>query len=359
MGASEVVSSAQTRGEWRLWQRNALPRDWWPRWDALNSAGDRGLPILDARFACAALEHFGVDETFAEFNDSHGTRIMAILQRLSRVRWSVFQPSQAPLPLLVHAPGIQDGAALLSRLLPRLSPFCLALDLRCQDLRHSPLNLERPAAMLDRQIYGTTIAVARDGGFETYWEARPKGLKQNIGRHFRRMEREGLAWRFDVVSDSAAMDDIVRQYGRLESAGWKGEAGSAVHPNNEQGRFYHDLLRSFAATSDARVYLLKVGGRLAAARLTIRGHGVVVMLKTSFDKTLAPHAPGRLITYLTLQDMLGDPAVERIEFYTKANRDALEWASEQRDLSAATLFRHPVLMRAARARRSARSRKSS
>ena len=344
------MTDRQLDGRWRF-EIDRLPDDaWWRTWDALNLAGCAGHPALSSKFARHLLQHFGAGVSFAEYCRGPMSA-MAVVHRTGPVRCRIFQPSQAPLPLIVYRDSGQPGATILNSLLRQAGARCLALDLPCQDPEFSLIMFSELGSTEDVTEYGTTIAVSGGQPFEGYWQARPKGLRQNVARYFRRLENDGHHWRLDVITDPPAMDEAVRRYGLLESAGWKGEAGSAVHPDNIQGRFYRDLLGAFAQAGDARAYLMYVDDQLAAGRLAIQGHGMVVMLKTAFDETLARYAPGRLITYLVLNDLLQDPDVQRVEFYTKANRDALEWADSQRPLYTVTVFRNGLLRCAAQQRR--------
>lgn len=343
------------RTGWRLHRSTSAPADWWARWDALNHSSGRAHPVLGARWAQQLLAHFPPgDLVWAELSDATGPAVMALVEPMGRLRWQCYQPSQAPLPLLVFRHGLGDGPRRLQGLLGRLGPAALACDLPCVDPHVSLLDGAGEPGFLDAALYGTTFAVTGDG-FDAYWSARPKGLRQNIGRYFRRLERDGLAWRLETLREPGQMDEAVRLYGQLESAGWKGSAGSAVGPDNVQGRFYGEVLRDFAATGQARAYLMHAGERLVAGRLVVDGDGMAVMLKTAYDESLSQYAPGRLMTYLALQDLLEDPRIQRVEFYTKANRDALEWASEQRDLQSVTIFRNSLLRSAASWRRRLRN----
>ena len=58
-------------------------------------------------------------------------------------------------------------------------------------------------------------------------------------------------------------NNLLRQIPRvdaiLESAGWKAGSGTAVAPDNAQGRFYRAMLEAFAARGQARIYRYRFG----------------------------------------------------------------------------------------------------
>ncbi|MCL2636112.1 MAG: GNAT family N-acetyltransferase, partial [Betaproteobacteria bacterium] len=131
----------------------------------------------------------------------------------------------------------------------------------------------------------------------------------------------------------------VGRFGELESAGWKGKAGTAVAIDNVQGRFYAEVMASFAATGQAEVLELSIGDRLAASRLLIGNERLLVFLKTAYDETLSRFAPGRLLLYRLLQRELAGQPQRVVEFYTNATRDQAEWATFGSAIQSIQLFR--------------------
>ena len=47
------------------------------------------------------------------------------------------------------------------------------------------------------------------------------------------------------------MHDAVKDYGQLESKGWKSESNTAIHIDNPQGLFYTQMLCNLAETGQA------------------------------------------------------------------------------------------------------------
>ena len=73
--------------------------------------------------------------------------------------------------------------------------------------------------------YIQTPRLTVKGGFEDYWKQRSKNLTHNLGRQRRRLKQEG--WSLELVTDrkTEAVAECIREYGRLESMGWKGSGG--------------------------------------------------------------------------------------------------------------------------------------
>lgn len=71
-------------------------------------------------------------------------------------------------------------------------------------------------------------------------------------------------------SDGSEPDDIaqaIADYGLLESAGWKAEGGTAIHPDNAQGRFYRAMLENFCRQGRGRVYRYRFDDKVVAVDL--------------------------------------------------------------------------------------------
>jgi hypothetical protein len=319
---------------------------WWQRWDALNASGSDAHPLLDSRFAEAVERHLADHPVRHVCYRSGGEEIaMALVCRTSPLTWALLQPSQAPLPQLVSRAGLADPDTALERIMTAGSLLPQALNIARYDPRYLALEESGEHPCLDCTRIETTIAVEAND-FGRYWASRPKSLKRSIERGFRRLDAESLEARFEKVSTARAISLAVDEYGLLESQGWKEAAGTAVHPQNAQGRFYREVLERFAQRGDGYVYRLWIGQQLAAMRLVIAGNGMAVILKTTYAESLAAFGPGRLLLYHVLRDLIGDPKIKRIEFYTNANRDTLAWATESQDMYAAIRYRSAVAKRA-------------
>lgn len=336
-----------------MYAEQSLPSDWWSQWDALNVRLNRGHPLLASPMTRVLVAHTpDVPKTFARLIVGQGTAGMAVLTQAQSRRWSVFTPWQAPLALLLLEPDLAARATFV-RLLSSMPGYGLSLDMPALD----PLLLPRIATtdLGERVVLGTTIAVAADRGFEAYWAERSKDLRKNVKRYFNRIAQAGLQYELKCLSAAEQMGPAVDRYGVLESLGWKGSNGTALHPQNSQGRLYRELMTDFAKLGAGRVYELYIGGELAASRLIASGPTMHVILKTSYRETLKDYAPGRTLLYLMLEQLLGEPGARPVEFYTRANKDQLSWASTQREIFAATVYRNAAVRIAARLRRRLRA----
>ncbi|MDR2837670.1 MAG: GNAT family N-acetyltransferase [Azonexus sp.] len=303
-------------------------------WDRLNHELYGGHPYFDSRFVGPLLSHFAKGgERLCLYREQGVVRGAVIVEAHGRGRWIVFRPSQAQVVAILVA-----DARRLQDLLRVLPGFAWSLECHAVDPRYAPSF----AALRAESVvfpHALTIGVASAQGFAAYWQQRPKNLRSNIRRYFNRIEREvansGLLSR-------CAPDEMtvgITRFGQLESAGWKGEAGTAVSIDNAQGRFYTEVLSNFAAAGQAEVCELTFDGQLAASRLLIGNEQMLVIVKTAYDETLSRFAPGRLLLYRLLEREVARQPQRVVEFYTNATRDQAEWATFSSAIHTIQLFR--------------------
>jgi CelD/BcsL family acetyltransferase involved in cellulose biosynthesis len=191
--------------------------------------------------------------------------------------------------------------------------------------------------------YIETARISLNGSFEDYWNGRGKNLRHNMKRQRNRLEREGVRIGFEVLSQPQEMEQGVGDYGRLESAGWKSAQGTAVEHNNQQGRFYRDLLERYAATGEARCYRLYFGDQLVASDLCVSGFGTLVILKTTHDEECKGYSPGQLLHRQEVPECFAEDGLASLEFYGKVMDWHRRWTSEVRRMYHVNFYAKPVL----------------
>jgi hypothetical protein len=312
-----------------------LPLAEWSRlsatWDELAQLYCAGHPLLDALFLGPLLDSFGGERTYVAVQTAHGTPVrMMLIEDLGWGAWETFSPPQLQIAGVVAAPGSELAAAQrdLWRSLPGVN-WLIGLQ-RWDEFYQG--HVSGLGAEFERVPYATTMSVSVQGTFEDYWKTRPKKLRSNVGRYFRRVEEAGIEWRFTELSALADVDAAIIRYGELESRGWKGEEGSAIHEGNEQGTFYRAVMANFARHGSARVYELHFNDDLVASRISIESSGMLVFLKTTYDEQRSEFAPGRLLLRLVLERIFERSACKTAEFYTNASTDQLQWSTQSRQI---------------------------
>ena len=294
-------------------------------WDALNQAQFGSHPLLSSHLWNGLLAEFGRgDVVLWVLRDGDAVLAMCLLQYRRFGHWACFLPAQAQVgPVMIR------DQTTAEHLLDKLRPQAVQLDLLCLDPDLWP-QADKAGPLTTTLLHSLTMAVCVRGDFDAYWARRSSGLRQNLRRYERRAEADGICFEMRTLSDPADMAAAVARYAALESRGWKARQGTALRDGNAQTRFYTALLQAPGAGSQAIVHELWHADQLVASRMALQTAGMRVMLKTSYDETMAALAPGQMLLKRALQAAFDDPAVTRVEFYTDASVDQLAWASQSR-----------------------------
>ena len=313
-------------------------------WNTLNASTTRQV-FMDAEAIACALAHFGSgDERLFVGTERGQVCCMAVLARVDALRWSTFQPSQLPLgAFLIATHAKLDAVAhALLRTLPGL-PLVLSIT------QIDPLYVPRPAdtATLRLDDYIETGWIELSGTFDDYWAARGKNLRQNMRKQLNKVAAEGTAAEFRTLREAGDMAAAVSRYGELESAGWKAESGTAIHPDNEQGRFYTELLSLEASRGRAVVYEYWLDGGLAASNLCLKHEKTLVVLKTTYDEKYTQLSPAFLLRLAQIQSAYASGEIDRVEFYGRKHDWHTRWTGTFRSLYHATAYQNGIIKKLA------------
>ena len=308
-------------------------------WAALNARIFENHPLLSPAFITPLVRHFAEPDVLLARSRGIGSQqALLLLRPRAAGLWTTFLPSQAPISPVLVGPDID-----VSTLLHALPGFALGIDFLCQDPLHSYLANGDHAETRERVRHLTTTAVELNSTFPNYWATRPKNLRRNMKRYLNRLAERGHQASLQVTTSLAEARSGLQRYGMLETAGWKGKAGTALHPGNEQGRFYADVLEQFSERDGFRIYELYFGEQLAASRLCVLNKNMLIILKTTYDETFSEFAPGRLLLYLLLEREFMAQEFARIEFYTNANSDSINWSTTTRDIYHVSHYRFGIM----------------
>jgi CelD/BcsL family acetyltransferase involved in cellulose biosynthesis len=219
----------------------------------------------------------------------------------------------------------------------------VALALTQQD----PASVARPpeSMLVETLDYIETAALSLDGTFDDYWAARGKNLKHNVKRQRAKLQEQAIQLSLDMVDAPDGVDAAIADYGRLESAGWKAAEGTAVGPDNAQGRFYRSMFESFCRMGKGRIFRYRFGDQVVAMDLCIERAGVLVVLKTTYDETVKVVSPATLMRYEIVKQLFDEKRLARVEFYGKAMEWHLRWTSDLRTLYHLNRYRWTGLKR--------------
>ena len=309
-------------------------------WDGLQ-ARTTDTPFLSTDFLLPALAEFGNGrESLALHHRAGQLDAAALVRPVGRGMWETFQPSQLPLGAWVCAHDA-DLADLARRLLPALPGLALGLGLTQLDPRLNPRPAE--AANLRTLDYIETSFIDIEGSFDAYWDARGKNLRQNTRKQRNKLAADNTAVTLETITDPTEVAAALADYGRLEITGWKADGGTAIHPDNAQGRFYTAMLQRFCARGQGRIVRYRFGDEAVAMDLCIDNGPLVVVLKTAYDERLKSVSPSTLMRQDEFAGWWGEGRFKRIEFYGKTMEWHTRWTATQRMLYHANVYRWPWL----------------
>lgn len=310
-------------------------------WQDINKEG-ANTPLLDTDLITPLIKEFSTGQEILAVYSTGNThpQAMALLTRKRLGVWETFQPSQAPLGAWVMKPTLAIDE-LLGGLLKALPGLPLVIGVTQQDPDITP----RPNALgaLSTLDYIQTARITTSTCFDEYWAARGKNLRHNMKRQRSRLEKEGVVTRLETLTGPDKVRTAIENYGRLESAGWKNEMGTAIHPDNAQGRFYMELLERFSRTGDARIYQYWYGDKLVAIDLCIIRNGVLIILKTTYDEDQKTSSPAFLMREESFKQIFEDKKIQKIEFYGKLMDWHTKWSNEIRTMYHINYYRWPFL----------------
>jgi CelD/BcsL family acetyltransferase involved in cellulose biosynthesis len=153
-------------------------------------------------------------------------------------------------------------------------------------------------------------------------------------RHNLKRARARLAERVDAEFVTAASgDDLPGAFQELldvEASGWKGDQGegSAVKSSPELAGFYRQVMERFGAKQCCRISLLRLGGRTIAGLFLLLVGDSCYVLKTGYDESFSPLAPGNLILERLLEDYANHPRIRFVNLITASSWHR-NWRPEQ------------------------------
>jgi Acetyltransferase (GNAT) domain len=327
-----------------LQKDDQLARDW----DHLNS--ERGnLPFLSSDAMASALSLLGLGNERLLVGTQAGTcAAMFLMAPAGRFQWQCFQPSQVPLGAWVALADL-DLADLGHNLMRSKLGLCLGMSITQVDPRIAQRLDDRPDSK--NSDYIDTGWIDIQGSFEEYWAARGKNLRQNMRKQRVKLQADGVKLCMEVLRDPADMAPAIARYGSLESSGWKAKEGTAVHPDNAQGRYYRELLEHASRRGEAVVYQYLFDDRVVAMNLCLQRDGTLIVLKTTYDESIQGLSPAFLLREAELQELHHKGEIKHLEYFGRFMDWHSKWTDQKRTLYHLTLYRWPFLKKLAEARR--------
>lgn len=322
---------------WELSSINENVELLWQDWQTLFIQFHAHNPMLDTRFVEKLFKYYPADVYIARGKINSKLAAILLIEKTSKGRWKNYMPSQSQLTLALMSPNINFN---LKGLMATLGQRTIKLDVFSLDPQeHSSLisGIKQP------ENYAQNIKLQIAGDFATYWCNRPKRLRKDISKSINRLTKDNINVVQKVIDTQEEINAAVDRYGILESQGWKGKNGTAIHPANRQGQFYLALLASFAQNQQALVFESYIEGRLVASRLCILNAENLIILKTTFDENYSQYALGNLNRFKLIEALFELKISKCVDFYTNAKKEQLYWSTEQRPMFNGSSYRYSMI----------------
>lgn len=165
-------------------------------------------------------------------------------------------------------------------------------------------------------------------------------VKSDLRRRRRRLDDQGHVT-IEVHDGSVGLEALLHEGFRVEAAGWKGAAGTAIASSPTTRRFHGQIARWAAERGLLRLCFLRLDGVALAFDYDIEADGVYYAVKGGYDEEFRRFSPGKMLRMEAIEGAFARDIV-RYEFLGANEPYKLEWADQLRTLVLAQAFRSSV-----------------
>ena len=148
-----------------------------------------------------------------------------------------------------------------------------------------------------------------------------KSVKKTLGRLSRRLADSGKIT-FELSDSSSDYRELTQQFLQMESAGWKGKAGTALKCNANTESFFKELVERSVQLDRARFFSLNLDGVPIAFDFDILSGGHVCAYKTAYDEQYQEFSPGQQLELNHIKS-LHSQAVSLVDSCTTPDNEKL------------------------------------
>ena len=305
-----------------------------PEWAALADRSLSDNPFFHPDFAVPAMAHLDRAVAIATVRRRDGWLTAAApftRDRLGRIAPAarLWSHKYAPLGTPLVADG--DVAGAVAALVEGLAPAGSSRSLVVPDV---PLDDRVVAALIaaarnrDRpvDIVGRHLRVVLDrpaGGALDLYAALPTRRRKEAQRQLRRLADLG-AVTIETATGSTAVTSALEAFLALESAGWKGRAGTALAASPAATTFVRSAVTSRAAAGAARIDSLALDGRPVAMLVSFIAGATAFTWKITYDETFARFSPGAQLMLEVAPRILAETSVQRIDSCADAGHPMID-----------------------------------
>ena len=289
-------------------------------WAVLNRSS-MNLAFFEVEFVSALIEHFfDGDELYVQGKLNGELMFAGFFKPLGKGRWMTAMPSQCPLGMfLCNGSEVRD--TVIKGLTDALPGKVAMLDLMQTDSKFMSF---LPEQAFETQPYITSGNRPIPEDFDAYFACLGKNMRQNYNKVINRAARAEDVLSTRKVSSPEEVRQAILTYGEIESSGWKNDQGTAISPDNTQGKFYVKALTALAEKGKACCWYYLINEQIVAVDLCIMQDDCLIILKTTYNEEFNKQSPALMLKIEMLKHYsinLNSEGIRNIEFYGKA----MEW----------------------------------
>jgi CelD/BcsL family acetyltransferase involved in cellulose biosynthesis len=126
--------------------------------------------------------------------------------------------------------------------------------------------------------------------------------RSDLRRAERRAAKLGAVSYEALAPSPTELDPLLERIVRVEAAGWKGRARTALAHDGMRRAFFRSYARAAASRGILRLCFLRIGDRTAAAQLGVETDKRFWLLKAGYDERFARCSPGSLLLLESIRD---------------------------------------------------------
>jgi hypothetical protein len=152
------------------------------------------------------------------------------------------------------------------------------------------------------------------------FEGMSKGFKQNLRTAHNKLESESVT--FEIARTETDLIDLLPEFLKVESSGWKGELGTSTLQHSPTRSFLQLLIRYLGPKAACEIHVMRVRDRPIASIFGVVTDEIWFLFRTGYDEKYHRVSPGHLI----IENLLKQNAV-KTEFGTFTLYNATPWFS--------------------------------
>jgi CelD/BcsL family acetyltransferase involved in cellulose biosynthesis len=173
------------------------------------------------------------------------------------------------------------------------------------------------------------------------WREPERNLSASRRTDLRRVRRiaEGIGrLEFDAIAPAPReLGPLLDEAFRVEAAGWKGEAGSALSRNRALGVFFRKYAAAACERGILRLFFMRIAGSAVATVLAAECAGRLWTLKIGYDERFRRCSPGTLLTRDTIA-WAAERGLRSYEFLGTAAWWTSQWTRDVRPCVSLRLY---------------------